>query len=744
MSQSSLVSSSSRPLKVRMRGDLEFVRQTWQGRDYWVVKDPLTLRFYRFEEEEHALLRMLDGQHSADQVRSSFAGRFAPQKITNRELFQFIGSLYRSSLLISDAPGQAAQLKHRSVENQKRERRSKLTNILALRLRGFDPDSLLNVANRYFGWLFSLPVVLATLAFVFAAICLIFSNFEQFQTKLPGFQQFFTGGNWFWLGLTLAATKVLHEMGHGIACKRFGSQCHSMGVMFLVLMPCLYCDVSDSWTLKSKWRRAAIAAAGMYFEFILASTCAFVWWFSEPGWVNMLALNIVFVCSVSTLLFNANPLLKFDGYYILSDLVEIPNLRTKASSVLKRWAGHWMLGIESPEDPFLPQRHQWLFVTYSLAAFLYRWFITLSIFWFLYNLLEPYGLKLLGQAIAAMAIWGLIGIPLLQLYRFLSVPGRIATVNRLNFGITCSITAVVLAAIVMIPMPHYVTCSFLVQHEDAANVYVEIPGAIQTIHAQESQQVKLGQPLVSLRAPELIESVALLEGEEEIARQKYYSKKQQSHYDEAAEADLEAQLASWQAISRQLEQRRHDLTQLEVTAPIDGRVVTASYVTQKTTEDNGQLQNWYGHPIEPRNQGAYLTEGTVVCQIIPDNHRLEAILAIDQADIEFVTTGNAVELLISQQSGRCYASKIDLISPVAMEFVPAALSSQKGGILATVPGPNGQDVPQSTTYQVRVHFDQPAEMIPAGSTGMARIRTGNQTVGSRMWRFLCQTFRFEL
>ena len=121
MSQSSLVSSSSRPLKVRMRGDLEFVRQTWQGRDYWVVKDPLTLRFYRFEEEEHALLRMLDGQHSADQVRSSFADRFAPQKINNRELFQFIGSLYRSSLLISDAPGQAAQLKHRSVENQKRE-----------------------------------------------------------------------------------------------------------------------------------------------------------------------------------------------------------------------------------------------------------------------------------------------------------------------------------------------------------------------------------------------------------------------------------------------------------------------------------------------------------------------------------------------------------------------------------------------------------------------------------------------
>ena len=109
MSHVSLVSSSSRPLNVRARTDLEFVRQTWQGRDYWIVKDPLTLKFYRFEEEEFALLKLLDGRHSADDVRQQFGERFAPQRITNRELFQFIGSLYRSSLLISDAilPGSA-------------------------------------------------------------------------------------------------------------------------------------------------------------------------------------------------------------------------------------------------------------------------------------------------------------------------------------------------------------------------------------------------------------------------------------------------------------------------------------------------------------------------------------------------------------------------------------------------------------------------------------------------------------
>ena len=238
MSSNSLVSSSSRPLKVRMRPDLEFVRQTWQGRDYWIVKDPLSLKFYRFEDEEYALLRMLDGNNSADEIVEQFRLQFVPQKLTNRELFHFIGSLFRSSLLISDAPGQSVQLLERADKNKKQELRGKLTNVLALRLRGFDPDGILTVLNRCFGWIFSVPVVILTLMFLLGALALVCTNFQEFQNRLPDFQEFFVGGNWLWLGIILASTKVLHEFGHGMACKRFGSQCHSMGVMFLVLMPC--------------------------------------------------------------------------------------------------------------------------------------------------------------------------------------------------------------------------------------------------------------------------------------------------------------------------------------------------------------------------------------------------------------------------------------------------------------------------------------------------------------------------
>ena len=383
--------------------------------------------------------------------------------------------LYRSSLLISDASHQGNELKKRSEKNQKRQRRSNLTNILAIRFRGFDPDAILTVLNRYFGWFFSVPVFLLTLLLALGAFGLVVTHWEVFQNRLPSFQEFFASKNWIWLFLTLAATKVLHEFGHGLSCKRLGGQCHEMGVMFLVLTPCLYCNVSDAWTLPSKWKRIFIAAAGMYVELVLASICTFVWWFSQPGILNMLALNVVFVCSVSTLLFNANPLLRYDGYYILSDLMEIPNLRQKATTILRQTLGKWVLGLPSVEDPFLPQRRKWLFVFYSVAAAAYRWFITFSIFFFVYKLLEPYGFKIVGQAIAMMALYGLLGHPLVQLVKFLSVPGRLYAVKPVRFAVSMAIAAAVLAGILMIPVPHYVRCSFYVQPANGAKVLWKFP-----------------------------------------------------------------------------------------------------------------------------------------------------------------------------------------------------------------------------------------------------------------------------
>ena len=392
----SLLSSSARSLSIRRRPDLIARRQHYLGRSYWVVKDPVGLNYYRFQEEEYALLNWLDGNVSLDELKDRFEEEFPPQKITLEELQQFLGMLHRSGLVIAAVGGQGKQLLKRRRERRRKEFLGALSNVLCIRFKGFDPERFLNWLYPWVSWFYSTTAVTACILLGLSALTLVAVQFHVFTSRLPAFHEFFNFQNALLLSVTLGVTKVLHEFGHGLMCKHFGGECHEMGVMFLVLTPCLYCNVSDSWLLPNKWHRAAIGAGGMYVELVIASIATWIWWYSEPGLMNHLCLNAMFVCSVSTLIFNANPLLRYDGYYILADITEIPNLRQKSTSVLARKAGDWFLGLEQPDDPFLPERNQIFFALYSVAAFIYQWVVVYSILFFLYHFLKPYGLEKIG------------------------------------------------------------------------------------------------------------------------------------------------------------------------------------------------------------------------------------------------------------------------------------------------------------------------------------------------------------
>ncbi|MGD9649040.1 MAG: hemolysin D, partial [Pirellulales bacterium] len=467
----SLVSTSARRLRVRKRPDLTARRQRYQGRTYWVVKEPVGLNYFRLEEEVFAILEMLDGETSLDEIRAEYERRFPPEKIGLDELQQFIGTLHGSGLVIADVPGQGTQLKKRRDERKRSEMWAALSNVLAVRFKGIDPDRLLDWMLPAVRWLFAPAAMVGVLLFGLCALLLVTVQFDTFRARLPEFHQFFSVENAFWLAIALGATKVLHEFGHGLSCKHFGGECHEMGVMVLVLTPCLYCNVSDSWMLPNKWHRAFIGAAGMYVEIILASLATFIWWFSEPGLVHNLALSTMFVCSVSTLVFNGNPLLRYDGYYILSDLLEIPNLRQKSSEILGRKLGAWCLGLEETPNPLLPQGRQWLFALYSVAAAVYKWFVALSILWFLYKLGEPYGLKIVGQTIALASMFGLVVQPLWKLGKFFWVPGRLDQVKKARFYATLGVVGCVLACVCLVPLPNRVFCTFEVQPLGATPSY---------------------------------------------------------------------------------------------------------------------------------------------------------------------------------------------------------------------------------------------------------------------------------
>jgi putative peptide zinc metalloprotease protein len=740
----SLVSSSARHLPMRMRPDLTALQHRYLGQLYWVVKEPVGLHYFRFQEEEYAILKMLDGKTSLDEIKIEFEKLFPPQKITVEELGQFVGMLHGNGLVVANVSGQGVQLKKRRGEKRRKELLASLSNILAVRFKGIDPNNLLEWMYPKMRWIYGGPARFVCAVLALAALSLVLVQFELFHNKLPTFHQFFEAKNWIYLGATLAITKVIHEFGHGLTCKHFGGECHEMGVMFLVMTPCLYCNVSDSWMLPNKWHRAYIGAAGMYIEIVIASICTFLWWFSEPGLLHQICLSTMFICSVSTVMFNANPLLRYDGYYILSDLMEIPNLRQKSTTILNRKLGAWCLGLEQPEDPFLPQRNQVFFACFTIAAAIYRWLILFGIIWFLYKVFEPYGLKVVSQTLAVISITSLVAMPLYKVGKFFYVPGRLDQVKRKNVNITLSILAVAALFIMFCPLPYRVLCTLELKPRNASPVYAEVPGVLEEIDVKPGQKVAAGEKLGTLVNLDLVYDIREIESQikKNEVKIETLKKAQFSLKDRSAALELPEVTKSLESLRIQLKHKQVDFKRLELVAPVAGTVLPPPEVPARPS-NGGDLPRWSGSPLEEKNLGAYMAGDMRLFCEIGNPHDWEAHIAIDQDDIDFVQIGQPVTVKLDEMPYRSFHTQISEIGP-EIKVSPRHLSSKAGGELMSKSDESGMERPLNTTFQALAAIEDPDGRLIQGLRGTAKISANWQPLGQRVWRYLIRTFNFKL
>jgi putative peptide zinc metalloprotease protein len=435
--------------------------------------------------------------------------------------------------------------------------------------------------------------------------------------------------------------------------------------------------------------------------------------------------------------------MKYDGYYILSDWLEIPNLRQKSSALLSRTMSHWLLGLPGRADPFLPTSHRWLFVFYSLAAPIYRWIVTLSIFWFLYRILEPYGIQIIGQMLAMIAILGLVVMPLRQAFRSFSVPGRWSAVNRTRFSVCLSAIGAVVLGILFIPLPHEIRCSFYMQPAEARNVYVEQGGIVTAFHVAPGQVVTAGQPLVTLASPELERELTSTAGELLSAEATFLVTQNGASTDDQIARELPIALAAFKTASEKLTERQRDYERLIVRSPADG-VLLMGPKRQKADPDADKLDRWHGSPLDSRNLGAFFEPQTIVGKIVADHSKMQAVLAVDQGDIEFVIPDQPVKLWIRQVPGVIFFSETETVSAETMEDIPPSLSTRFGGDIVATADAAGRERPQSTIYQVSADLTVPDQSLLSGATGIAKIRVGSQTLAQRLWRAFMKTFRFEL
>ena len=253
--------STRRPIPLEMRKDLVIKRIDYGGVGYWVVKDPAGLKYYRLQQEQYEVLRLLNSERSLEEIREGMLKVMPTVRLQLSDIQHLITDLHEKGLVYSNREGQGAALLKKNWEEKKKKFWNTLRSLLYLRLPGWDPHKTLIVIHPFFKWLFTPLGVGIYLAIVVSAWLLLGVQFDTFRQQLPHFQSFFGWPNLIWLWVTLACCKIIHEFGHGLSCKHFGGECHEMGVMLLVFSPCLYCDVSDSWMLRNKWHRIVIGAA---------------------------------------------------------------------------------------------------------------------------------------------------------------------------------------------------------------------------------------------------------------------------------------------------------------------------------------------------------------------------------------------------------------------------------------------------------------------------------------------------
>ena len=400
-------------LRPRLRSLVQSFRQHYRGRLWYVFRDPSNNQFFRVDEAGYRFVGMLDGRRTVAEVWEACNDQLGDAAPTQGEAIQLLGQLYTSNLIHAELAADAAGMFTRYKKRMGRQVRGYLMNVLFARVPIFDPDRLLDRLAPWLGWVFG-PVGLVL--WVVLLGCGLYSLAGQTDDLFDQSRNVLNPANLPLLYLSFGVLKLIHELGHGLSVKYFGkkeqvgSEVHTIGLMLMVLTPVPYVDASSAWAFRSKWRRAFVGAAGMYVELACAAAAAIVW--SSTGanapTVHAIAYNVMFIASVSTLLFNANPLIRFDGYYILSDLTELPNLYQRSKDYLYYLVKQYVYGVRNPRNPAHSAGERAWFVGYGLTSAAYRVFLGVTIVLFVAGQLFFIGMVMAGLAIVTFLLvpWG--------------------------------------------------------------------------------------------------------------------------------------------------------------------------------------------------------------------------------------------------------------------------------------------------------------------------------------------------
>jgi putative peptide zinc metalloprotease protein len=480
--------------RVALRPAVQTRKQMFRGERCYLVLDPLNNAFFRVSAEAHEFICRLGRGATVEEVWQRCMERDPDGAPGQEEVVGLLSQLHQANLLRGELPPDSAKLLERQRKRQRRELRAWF-NPMAVRFPLLDPDRFLCRALPLVRWLMGPIGLLLWLVVLGAAGKVALEHWAALKEQSQGV---LAPGN---LPLLYAGTlllKTLHEFGHAFACRRFGGEVHRMGVMLLYFLPVPYVDATASWAFRGKWPRIFVGAAGMIVELFVAALAVFVWAVTGDGALHSVAYNLIFVASVTTVLFNANPLLRYDGYYILSDLLEIPNLHMNSLRMLRHLAEKYLFGCTKSESPAESHGEAVLLTVFGVASWIYRVVVFFGIaLWVSDQFL------LLGVLLALSCVFSFTIQPLWKLVRYLATSPSLARNRRRAVLVTSGLAAVLPAMLAWWPMPSRFRAPGILRAEEYAEVFTGTTGTLREVLAASGSVVAKGQPLLRIESREL-------------------------------------------------------------------------------------------------------------------------------------------------------------------------------------------------------------------------------------------------
>lgn len=705
------------PTRPRLGAHAQVIRQRFGGRTIFILEDPAGGQYFRVSESAHFFLGLLNGTRTADDAWQACIDQLGDGAPTQRECIDILARLQLFGLIVGELPIDPEMLEVRRTQLRSQRIKQRTGMGLAPTLPLLNPEPWLERWSSVLRAIFS-PLGLAVWIAVIAWG--LFEIGSKLGDLFNGYNQIIDPSNLLIGSHVFLCLRAWHEFGHAAACKALGGRCTEVGLIFMLfVLPFPYCDTSSAWRFPEVWKRVVVSAGGIIFETFVAALAAILWSRTDEPLLRSVCFNIMVISGFTTLVFNLNPLLRYDGYYILSDLTGAANLWQRSRDLWRFLFEKFAFKSPGVTPPFVRHRAElWFLLIYGLASYPYRAIISFSIILVLWS--NP-AYSTLAPVLAIIAAIAFLLWPVLKGISYLATSPKLLGRRGRAVGVSAAAVSTLVLFLGVLPLPDEAYAPGVIRAEDQVTLRAPEDGFVDRIHVHVGQSLRAGDLVLTLRNPDLILQAAVAD-----------AKWQQAHaeLDSASTktlADREVAERSLDAAKAELERARARVDALVITSPIDGTFAAGS-----------------GTDIDLQNlNGKFATKGSII-GLVATSDRLIVRATVSDRDQAYVFSNlaspNTIKTSVRIAGSAATELPAELIRVAgagSRKISEEALGSAAGGEVLldpTDPKRLSTLTPQFVV-EVRPSFDRPP---PAGVRARVRLGLESRPLLSQWWRRAAQ------